>query len=87
MGKVQKEVSVLITETVSEALGEPMEALPPLSNAIDLDGLDAIVTDDPSHDVTITFSYADMRVLIHSGSTIYVRPIRDGRENLPDARV
>lgn len=87
MGKVQKEVSVLITETVSEALEEPMEALPPLSNAIDLDGLDAIMTGDPSHDVTITFSYADMRVLIHSGSTIYVRPIRDGRENLPDTRV
>lgn len=81
MEETEKEVSVRVCESVSEAMQEPMEALPPLSDAINLDGLDAIVTGDLTHDVTVTFSYAGMRVLVHSGSTIYVRPIREGTEN------
>lgn len=87
MGETQKEASVLVCETVAESLQEPMETLPPLANEIDLDALDAMVTDDPSQDVTVTFSYAGMRVLVHSGSTVYVRPIREGRKSPPDSTV
>lgn len=87
MEEAQKEASVLVCETVAELLQEPMETLPPLSNAIDLDGLNAIVTDDPSQDVTITFSYAGMRVFVHSGSTVYVRPIGKGQKSPRDTQV
>jgi|AntDeeMetageno51_2_1112566.scaffolds.fasta_scaffold00170_5 hypothetical protein len=87
MREAHNEASVLICETVAESLQEPMEALPPLSSAIDFDGLDALVTDDPSHDVTITFTYAGMRVLVHSGPTVYVRPIHDESKSPRDRPV
>lgn len=74
MSGVHKDISVTVSETVSDALGEPVNALPPLSDAVDTDGLDAVVTDDQSQDVTITFSYAGMSVFVRSDSTVYVRP-------------
>lgn len=76
MGGAHKDICVTVSETVSEARGESVEALPPLSEAIDTDGLDATVTNERSHDVTVIFSYAGMRVLVHSDSTVYVRPLR-----------
>lgn len=65
-----------VAEVVSDALETPIEELPPLSESVDLEGVDRLVTDHPSHDVTITFSYAGLRVLVHSGPTVYVRPLR-----------
>ena len=72
-----EEPLVSITEAVSDALNTPMEQLPPLSQSIDLDGLVEIVTENRSHDVTVTFSYAGHRVLVHSDGTVYVRPIQN----------
>ncbi|WP_160298111.1 MULTISPECIES: HalOD1 output domain-containing protein [Halorubrum] len=72
-----EEPLVSITEAVSDALNTPMEKLPPLSQSIDLDGLVEIVTENRSHDVTVTFSYAGHRVLVHSDDTVYVRPIQN----------
>ena len=72
-----EEPLVTIAKVVSDALNTPMEALPPLSQSIDLEGLDAVVTNDRSHDVTVTFSYAGHRVLVHSNNTVYVRPIQN----------
>jgi hypothetical protein len=87
MGGVHKDICVTVSETVSDALGEPVDALPPLSDAIHTDGLDAVVTNDRSHDVTVTFSYAGMRVLVHSDSTVYVCPLRASRTDSPDTCV
>lgn len=67
-----------IAEAVSDALETPIEELPPLSSAIDLDGLDALITNSQPHDVTVTFSYAGLRVLVHSSNTVYVRPLHHG---------
>ena len=78
------ELTIRVIETVGEALETPMEDLPPLSNSINIGAVADLVTDDPSHDVTITFAYAGMRVLIHSNTTIYVSPIRDERSTSVD---
>ncbi|MDZ5811736.1 HalOD1 output domain-containing protein [Halorubrum sp. AD140] len=78
-----EEPLVTIAEAVSEELNTPIEELPPLSRSIDLEGLAAIVTEDRSHDVTVTFSYAAHRILVHSDNTVYVRPIQNGD---PDRR-
>ena len=68
---------------VDEAHEKPVTELPPLSSAIDLDALAKIVTPESSNDVTVTFTYADLSVYIHSGTTVYVRPLRDEGGNLP----
>lgn len=78
------ELTIRVIEAVGEALETPMEDLPPLSNSINIGAVADLVTDDPSHDVTITFAYAGMRVLIHSNTTIYVSPIRDERSTPVD---
>ncbi|WP_080510579.1 HalOD1 output domain-containing protein [Halorubrum kocurii] len=77
MRESSEEPLLTIAESVSEALVTPIEELPPLSQSIDLEGLAAIVTEDRSHDVTVTFSYADHRVLVHSNNTVYVCPIQN----------
>lgn len=77
MRKSPEEPLLTIAESVSDALNTPIEELPPLSQSIDLEGLAAIVTGDRSHDVTVTFSYAAHRVLVHSDNTVYVRPIEN----------
>ncbi|MDV7348427.1 HalOD1 output domain-containing protein [Halorubrum distributum] len=74
-----EEPLLTIAETVSDALNTPVEELPPLSHSIDLDGLEAIVTENRSHNVTVTFPYAGHRVLVHSDSTVYVSPIQNDR--------
>ena len=76
MRNSSEELFMTITEAVSDALNTPMEQLPPLSQSIDLDGLGEIVTENRPHDVTVTFSYAGHRVLVHSDGTVYVRPIQ-----------
>ncbi|SMO53757.1 HalOD1 output domain-containing protein [Halorubrum cibi] len=84
MGRVDKDICVTVSETVSDALDEPVDALPPLFDAIDTDGLASMVTNDRSHDVTVTFSYAGMRVLVRSDSTVYVDPLRTARSDSLD---
>lgn len=65
---------LLVTEAVSDALEVPIEELPPLSESISLDGLDAIVSSGNDTDVAVTFSYAGLRVFVHSREFVYVRP-------------
>ncbi|MFO8115316.1 MAG: HalOD1 output domain-containing protein [Halorubrum sp.] len=72
-----EEPLMTIAESVSDALNVPIEELPPLSRSIDLDGLEAVITDEHSRDVTVTFSYAAHRVLVHSDNSVYVRPIQN----------
>lgn len=79
MPQPPNEITTSIIEAVSEVLEKPVESLPPLSNAIDVGGLEALITDNPSHDVTITFAYAGLRVLVHSNRTVYVRPLQDAQ--------
>ncbi|WP_049911075.1 HalOD1 output domain-containing protein [Halorubrum coriense] len=87
MSGARKEICVTVSETVSDALGEPVDALPPLSDAIDTDGLDAVMTGDSSHDVTVAFSYAGMTVFVYDDSTVYVCPERIHEDGPTDARV
>lgn len=76
MGQENDRTVVLVTEAVSDALEVPMEELPPLSEAISLDGLDAVVSHSDT-DVTVTFSYAGLLVFVHSAGLVYVRPTCD----------
>ncbi|WP_192812424.1 HalOD1 output domain-containing protein [Halorubrum sp. T3] len=77
MKESSEEPLMTIAESLSDALDTPIEELPPLSQSIDPGGLAAIVTEDRSHDVTVTFSYAAHRVLVHSDNTVYVHPIQN----------
>jgi hypothetical protein len=79
MAQPSNEITTPITEAVSEALETPVETLPPLSNVIDVGGLEALMTDNPAHDVTVTFAYAGLRALVHSNRTVYVRPLQNSR--------
>jgi hypothetical protein len=79
MAQPPTEITSPITEAVSAVLETPVETLPPLSNAIDVGGLEALMTDNPAHDVTVTFAYAGLRVLVHANGTVYVRPLQNAR--------
>ena len=76
MDQPSSEITVPVVEAASDALGCGVEDLPPLSESVSLDALDAIVS-DPSQDVTVTFSYAGLRVLVRSGQTVYVQPVQE----------
>lgn len=72
------EITVTVSEAVADALATPIEELPPLSNAIDLDALGAIVsskTNARPPDVTVRFEYLGLEVFVHSGGMVYAQPI------------
>lgn len=76
-------MSVIVVETICDALETPVEELPPLSNQIDLDALDGLMSvaeTEPSSDVTVSFTYAGLHVMVFSNKTVYVRPINCGGE-------
>jgi hypothetical protein len=79
-----EEPILIIAEAVSDALDVPIEELPPLSRSVDLDGLEAIMTDGQSQNVMIAFSYAGHRVHVHSNSAVYVHPVEDGHVDRPE---
>lgn len=84
MGPPSEEIILRISEAVSEALEIPIYELPPLSDVIDPDGLDAIVStteDASSRAVTVRFEYAGLELFIHSDDIIYVQPIDQVPEN------
>lgn len=80
------EVSVIVAETVSDAVETPIEELPPLSDVIDLDAFDAVVASSEtgeSPDFSVGFTYAGVRVVVLSQRTVYAGPIgRDGESHL-----
>lgn len=77
MQQPRNELVVAVTEAVSDALGVPVEEVPPLAESIDPEKLDVVVTDESSRDVLLAFSHAGLRVFVHSTNTVYVRPVRD----------
>lgn len=77
MERPPAEIATPVADAVAEALEVPVDELPPLSESIDLDGLDAIVTKNPSQDVTVFFTYAGLRVVVHSSNAVYVHPIHE----------
>lgn len=77
MDQPASEITPRITTAVATAAGTPIPELPPLCEAINPDGLESLVTGEPSHDVTVTFAYAGQRVVVHADNTVYVCPIRD----------
>ncbi len=82
MGESSQEIFMAVFESVSDALDTPIEELPPLSQSIDPDGLDALITRDQSYDVTVIFSYAGLQVIVHSDHTVDVRPLQsDGTDH------
>lgn len=78
MAQADDQLLMLVTEAVSDALDVRMEDIPPLSESISLDGLDAVVSEDRADDVTVTFPYAGLRVFVHSEGFVYVQPTRSG---------
>lgn len=72
---------LLVSEAVSDALEVPIEELPPLSESINLDGLDAVVSQSDDAEVAVIFTYAGLRVFVHSGEVVNVRPT--GEERAP----
>ncbi|MCU4726406.1 HalOD1 output domain-containing protein [Halapricum hydrolyticum] len=78
MGTHPDEIAITVIETASDALKVPIEELPPLSDAIDVDALEAIATSPlttPQSTVTVTFTYAGLHVFVSSEKIVYVRPI------------
>lgn len=74
MAQTRDETLIAVVEAVSNRLGTPVEDLPPLSESISLDGLEAVTGSGDYDDVTVEFSYAGLRVFVHSGEFVYVRP-------------
>lgn len=88
MGPPRKEIAVVIMETVSDALGKPPEELPPLSDAITpetLEAVDTIVANSPAADITVSFTYAEMHVIVRSENTVFVQPIQKSEAKRFDA--
>lgn len=80
MRETPQEITVDISQTVTDATDLPVEELPPLSDVIDLDALDALVPGanrQGSPEVRVTFSYAGVRVIVCSGRTVFVHPDAD----------
>jgi hypothetical protein len=81
MERNSDEVTVVVSELAADALGIPLEELPPLSDAIDIDALESIVSPPSAtrpSDVTVTFSYSGLDVFVCSGNVVYVRPNPNG---------
>jgi len=76
MGEHSNDIIMSIAETVSSTLERPIEDLPPLSEYINPEAIQTLISDDASENVTITFQYAGLRVLVRSGHTVYIRPLR-----------
>lgn len=85
MEESRTEICMPIAEAAADALQKPVEELPPLSGAVDVDGLDALVSRNPDNEVTVTFSYAGLYVHVHSDDVVYVHPIHDGRRDRPES--
>lgn len=77
MDQPPSEIIPRVTTEVALAAGTPITELPPVTEAINPDGLESLVTDEKSHDVRITFTYAGHRVNVHADNTVYVRGIHD----------
>ena len=76
MSQAPGEVTVSVVETASDVLETEIEDIPPLSESVPIDALNSVVA-DPSQDVTVTFSYAGLWVLVRSDGTVYARPVPD----------
>lgn len=77
MSQPPNEITVPIAEAVSDTLETPIEELPSLVDTIDLDAVESLVpstatTGDPH--VAVSFTYANLRIWVYSGNTVYVRP-------------
>jgi hypothetical protein len=74
MGPPSDELTVSISKAASDVLETPIEELPPLSDAIDPDALDAFVGSVSSTrgepDLSITFSYNNYDVTVTGTGSI-----------------
>lgn len=77
----ERELAVPLAEAIFGSLETPASELPPLSDAIDLDALEALVPAEGPPDVTVAFSYEGLRVFVHSGGVVCVRSTH--REDWP----
>jgi hypothetical protein len=85
MGSARTDVIQGISEAAAEALEIPIEELPPLSEVVDPDALDELVTPttgSPATVVTVTFKYAELDVFVSSSGIVYARPVLDSRNPL-----
>ena len=75
MERCPDELTISIIQAIADVLDRPVEDLPPISNSIDLGALDAIVPTDSTADVTVSFRYEDLYIVVRSGYVVYVQPI------------
>lgn len=68
----EQEIAVPVSESIIDSLDTAAEELPPLAEAIDLEALDSIIPSEPTPEVTVTFTYEGLRVVVHSGRAICV---------------
>lgn len=73
------EIVLQVTEAVSKESGTPVEGLPILYDTIDVDALGALMADSPANDITVSFTYAGLHVIVHSDWTVDVRPLQNVR--------
>lgn len=74
-----------LVEAIAEAKDVAISDLPPLSDTIDLDALERLLADDQPDGLTVSFTHAEMRVVVHSADLIYVEPAKcpqaDSKQN------
>lgn len=80
----EQEIAVPVSETVFESLERRVDELPPLSDAIDLEGLDSSIPTEATPEVTVAIRYAGLRVVVHSGRAICVSADRSAGSDRPD---
>lgn len=64
-------VNFTVVEAVGAASNTPIDALPPLHESVDPDGLSNLL-DDPSTEVSVAFEYSGFLVRIRSGEQVEV---------------
>lgn len=70
-------IGVKIAEMAASHHGVPVDMMPPISETIDPDALEAMVNPgraDPAPDLFLSFTYASLQVQLRSDEAIYVTP-------------
>lgn len=78
--------SAAVVEAVASVTGRDELDLPPLQDAVDVDALDTVVASraatgsDGVDAVTVSFTYADVEVVVDSGGWVEARPFVTGEQ-------
>ena len=74
MPDVADETILAVAETVSRELEIPVTEVPSLTRSIDIEALTSLVANDPTGNLTVSFTHAGLQVIVHSNDSVIVRP-------------